>query len=185
MKEKKNINRVKCDIYFLCSKFSFMRNLLLLLPLFVPEWTDKQARPLLTRGLADGNYEELVDRFLESNYDSQEMARMVACAAASIRHSAKRRPKMSQVYAAPPPPSAKLLLHRNTVYAFKQYEILKSPVPKMDKAPHKSKIVKKIKIKSKYNTRHTTMMRGGVRLVRPKANGDPLLSCPIRGLPRS
>ena len=131
-----------------------------------------------------------MDRFLESNYDSQEMARMVACAAASIRHSAKRRPKMSQVYAAPP---SQLLLHRNTVYAFKQYEILKSPVHKMDKAPHKSKIVKKIQIKSKYNTRHTTMMRGGggggggggVRLVRPKANGDPLFSCPISGLPRS
>ncbi|XP_010649161.1 proline-rich receptor-like protein kinase PERK4 isoform X2 [Vitis vinifera] len=55
------------------------------------------ARPLLSRALADGNYDELVDRFLENNYNTQEMARMVACAAASIRHSAKRRPKMSQI----------------------------------------------------------------------------------------
>ncbi|XP_034682960.1 proline-rich receptor-like protein kinase PERK4 isoform X1 [Vitis riparia] len=55
------------------------------------------ARPLLSRALAEGNYDELVDRFLENNYNTQEMARMVACAAASIRHSAKRRPKMSQI----------------------------------------------------------------------------------------
>lgn len=59
---------------------------------------DKQARPVLTDSLAEGNYDGLVDRFLENNYDSQEMARMVACAAACIRHSAKRRPKMSQVW---------------------------------------------------------------------------------------
>ncbi|RVW22666.1 Proline-rich receptor-like protein kinase PERK4 [Vitis vinifera] len=57
----------------------------------------RPARPLLSRALADGNYDELVDRFLENNYNTQEMARMVACAAASIRHSAKRRPKMSQI----------------------------------------------------------------------------------------
>lgn len=56
-----------------------------------------QARPLLTRALEDGNYTELVDIRLDNTYNSQEMARMVACAAASIRHSAKRRPKMSQV----------------------------------------------------------------------------------------
>ncbi|KAK2426702.1 Proline-rich receptor-like protein kinase perk4 [Trifolium repens] len=56
------------------------------------------ARPLLTRGLEeDGNFGELVDPFLEGNYNPQELARMAACAAASIRHSAKKRPKMSQI----------------------------------------------------------------------------------------
>lgn len=40
----------------------------------------------------------LVDPFLEGNYNVQEMTRMAACAAASIRHSAKKRSKMSQVY---------------------------------------------------------------------------------------
>ncbi|KAL3038977.1 hypothetical protein AAZX31_01G162100 [Glycine max] len=56
------------------------------------------ARPLLTRGLEeDGNFGELVDAFLEGNYDPQELSRMAACAAGSIRHSAKKRPKMSQI----------------------------------------------------------------------------------------
>ncbi|AES94933.1 putative protein kinase RLK-Pelle-PERK-1 family [Medicago truncatula] len=56
------------------------------------------ARPLLTRGLEeDGNFSELVDPFLEGNYDPQELARMAACAAASIRHSARKRSKMSQI----------------------------------------------------------------------------------------
>lgn len=47
--------------------------------------------------MEEGNYDELVDPRLENNYAPHEMARMVACAATSIRHSAKRRPKMSQV----------------------------------------------------------------------------------------
>ncbi|KAJ7944302.1 Receptor-like kinase [Quillaja saponaria] len=55
------------------------------------------ARPLLNRALEEGNYTELVDPFLENNYNAQEMARMVACAAASIRHSGRKRPKMSQI----------------------------------------------------------------------------------------
>ncbi|MBA0753384.1 hypothetical protein Gogos_022193, partial [Gossypium gossypioides] len=54
------------------------------------------ARPLLDRALATGNHDELIDPRLEGNYDHGEMQRMVACASASIRHSAKRRPKMSQ-----------------------------------------------------------------------------------------
>ncbi|GAB2216820.1 hypothetical protein Droror1_Dr00024600 [Drosera rotundifolia] len=41
-------------------------------------------------------YMDLVDPRLEQNYSSEKMAHMVACAAASIRHSARRRPKMSQ-----------------------------------------------------------------------------------------
>ncbi|KAE9612992.1 putative protein kinase RLK-Pelle-PERK-1 family [Lupinus albus] len=57
------------------------------------------ARPLLTRGLEEdpGNFRELVDPFLEGNYNPPEMARMAACAAGSIRHSARKRLKMSQI----------------------------------------------------------------------------------------
>ncbi|KAL5557269.1 hypothetical protein UlMin_039505 [Ulmus minor] len=55
------------------------------------------ARPLLQRAIEDGNYGELVDPRLENNYNSHEMARMIASAAASIRHSARKRPKMSQI----------------------------------------------------------------------------------------
>lgn len=56
-----------------------------------------QARPILTQALEDGDYSQLVDPRLENNYNANEMGRMVACAAISIRHSSKRRPKMSQV----------------------------------------------------------------------------------------
>lgn len=56
-----------------------------------------QARPLLTRALEDGNFDTLVDPKLQNDYNHDEMARMVSCAAASVRHSAKRRPRMSQV----------------------------------------------------------------------------------------
>ncbi|PON67682.1 Mitogen-activated protein kinase kinase kinase [Parasponia andersonii] len=55
------------------------------------------ARPLLHRALEEGVYDELVDIRLENNYHPHEMARMVASAAASIRHSARKRPKMSQI----------------------------------------------------------------------------------------
>ncbi|KAE8695172.1 Proline-rich receptor-like protein kinase PERK5 [Hibiscus syriacus] len=55
------------------------------------------ARPLLARALEDGNFNELVDPRLEKNYNHNEMQRMIACAAASIRHSARKRPKMSQI----------------------------------------------------------------------------------------
>ncbi|KAK2657226.1 hypothetical protein Ddye_010278 [Dipteronia dyeriana] len=55
------------------------------------------ARPLMAQALQDGNYNELADANLEQNYNPLEMARMVSCAAASIRHSARKRPKMSQI----------------------------------------------------------------------------------------
>ncbi|RWW89836.1 hypothetical protein BHE74_00001109 [Ensete ventricosum] len=55
------------------------------------------ARPLLARALADENFDELVDPRLENNYDPGEMARMAASAAAAVRHSARRRARMSQV----------------------------------------------------------------------------------------
>ncbi|ESQ50600.1 hypothetical protein EUTSA_v10022596mg [Eutrema salsugineum] len=55
------------------------------------------ARPIMARALEDGNFNELADPRLEGNYSPQEMARMVTCAAASIRHSGRKRPKMSQI----------------------------------------------------------------------------------------
>jgi serine/threonine protein kinase len=55
------------------------------------------ARPLMTRALEDGNYEPLVDLKLQKNYKENEMARMIAVAAACVRHTAKRRPRMSKV----------------------------------------------------------------------------------------
>nr|CAB3500005.1 unnamed protein product [Digitaria exilis] len=56
------------------------------------------ARPLLAAALAgETGFEELVDPRLCGEYSSVEVERMAACAAASTRHSAKRRPKMSQI----------------------------------------------------------------------------------------
>ncbi|KAE8680635.1 Proline-rich receptor-like protein kinase PERK5 [Hibiscus syriacus] len=55
------------------------------------------ARPHLTRGLEDGDLSPLADPRLENNYNHEEMKRMAACTAASIRHSARKRPKMSQI----------------------------------------------------------------------------------------
>ncbi|PHT74633.1 Proline-rich receptor-like protein kinase PERK5 [Capsicum annuum] len=55
------------------------------------------AWPLLRRVLDDGKFDTLVDPCLGKNYNSEEMANMVACAAACVRHSAWRRPRMSQV----------------------------------------------------------------------------------------
>ncbi|OWM66036.1 hypothetical protein CDL15_Pgr015462 [Punica granatum] len=55
------------------------------------------ARPQLTRALEDGNFDSLVDPRLQRDYNHGEMARMIACAAACVRHSARRRPRMSQI----------------------------------------------------------------------------------------
>ncbi|PUZ39829.1 hypothetical protein GQ55_9G373700 [Panicum hallii var. hallii] len=56
------------------------------------------ARPLLATALAgEAGFEELVDPRLGGEYSSMEVERLAACAAASTRHSAKRRPRMSQV----------------------------------------------------------------------------------------
>ncbi|XP_019197517.1 PREDICTED: putative proline-rich receptor-like protein kinase PERK6 isoform X2 [Ipomoea nil] len=55
------------------------------------------ARPFLTRAADGGSFEEVVDPRLEKNYNPQEMKRMVICAGACIRHSGRRRPKMSQI----------------------------------------------------------------------------------------
>jgi hypothetical protein len=56
-----------------------------------------QARPLLMRALEDGEFDSLVDPRLGKDFNPNEMARMIACAAACVRHSARRRPRMSQV----------------------------------------------------------------------------------------
>ncbi|KAL3730697.1 hypothetical protein ACJRO7_027690 [Eucalyptus globulus] len=55
------------------------------------------ARPRIGRALEESKFNELADPRLEARYDHQEMARMAACAGACIRHSARRRPKMSQI----------------------------------------------------------------------------------------
>lgn len=47
--------------------------------------------------MESGDFKELVDPRLGTNYIETEMFRMVETAAACIRHSASRRPKMSQV----------------------------------------------------------------------------------------
>ncbi|WVZ57872.1 hypothetical protein U9M48_008207 [Paspalum notatum var. saurae] len=56
------------------------------------------ARPLLAAALAgETGFAELVDARLGGDYSAVEAERLAACAAASTRHSAKRRPKMSQI----------------------------------------------------------------------------------------
>lgn len=45
----------------------------------------------------DGNFDAIADSRLHREYNHSEMARMVSCAAACVRHSARRRPRMSQV----------------------------------------------------------------------------------------
>lgn len=55
------------------------------------------AKPLLTRALQDGNFDTIADPRLQQDYNTNEMGRMVACAAVCVRHSARRRPRMSQI----------------------------------------------------------------------------------------
>ncbi|KAL6592644.1 hypothetical protein ACP70R_049319 [Stipagrostis hirtigluma subsp. patula] len=57
------------------------------------EW----ARPLLNRAIENQDFDELVDPRLDGNFDDVEMFRVIEAAAACIRHSAARRPKMGQV----------------------------------------------------------------------------------------
>ncbi|WVZ81037.1 hypothetical protein U9M48_028464, partial [Paspalum notatum var. saurae] len=57
------------------------------------EWS----RPLLNRAIENQEFDELVDPHLDGNYDDVEMFRVIEAAAACIRHSAARRPKMGQV----------------------------------------------------------------------------------------
>ncbi|XP_059655584.1 proline-rich receptor-like protein kinase PERK9 [Cornus florida] len=57
------------------------------------EW----ARPLLSHALDTEELEGLADPRLENNYVSSEMFRMIEAAAACVRHSAAKRPRMGQV----------------------------------------------------------------------------------------
>ncbi|XP_043700765.1 proline-rich receptor-like protein kinase PERK8 [Telopea speciosissima] len=57
------------------------------------EW----ARPLLNQALDSEDFEGLVDPRLENNYVRHEMFRMIEAAAACVRHSAPKRPRMGQV----------------------------------------------------------------------------------------
>ncbi|KAI6700384.1 hypothetical protein NL676_014708 [Syzygium grande] len=57
------------------------------------EW----ARPLLTQALDNEDFEPLVDSKLQKQYVESEMFRMIEAAAACVRHSATKRPRMSQV----------------------------------------------------------------------------------------
>ncbi|KAB5545267.1 hypothetical protein DKX38_013379 [Salix brachista] len=57
------------------------------------EW----ARPLLIHALETGELGELVDPRLEKRYVESELFRMVETAAACVRHSAPKRPRMMQV----------------------------------------------------------------------------------------
>ncbi|XP_051178012.1 proline-rich receptor-like protein kinase PERK4 isoform X3 [Lolium perenne] len=55
------------------------------------------ARPALSRALAGGDYDAVADPRLQGSYDPVEMARVAASAAACVRQSAKKRPRMSQI----------------------------------------------------------------------------------------
>ncbi|KAG8379957.1 hypothetical protein BUALT_Bualt07G0143600 [Buddleja alternifolia] len=55
------------------------------------------ARPLLTEALENDNFDSVADPKLQNDYDSLELARMVACASVCVRHLARRRPPMSQI----------------------------------------------------------------------------------------
>ncbi|KAL8458260.1 hypothetical protein ACS0TY_035948 [Phlomoides rotata] len=58
------------------------------------------ARPLLSQALENNNFDSVSDPRLLNEYNSNEMARMVACASACVRHLARRRPRMSQILGA-------------------------------------------------------------------------------------
>ncbi|KAK3410941.1 hypothetical protein EUGRSUZ_J02967 [Eucalyptus grandis] len=55
------------------------------------------ARPLLTEALEGDKFDAIVDPKLNKDYDTEDMTRMIACAAACVRHSARHRPPMTQV----------------------------------------------------------------------------------------
>ncbi|CAM9002081.1 unnamed protein product [Rhodiola kirilowii] len=57
------------------------------------EW----ARPLLVTALETGDISELVDTRLENHFIHTQMLRMIEAAAACVRHSAPKRPRMMQV----------------------------------------------------------------------------------------
>lgn len=66
--------------------------------LLVNEWFWYiQSRPRLTKALFEDALDELTDPSLGTNYDGVDMRRLIACAAAAVRTTARSRPRMSQV----------------------------------------------------------------------------------------
>jgi interleukin-1 receptor-associated kinase 1 len=65
--------------------------------LFLEDGLVDWARPALSRALAGGDYDAVADTRLEGSYDPVQVARVAASAAACVRQSAKKRPKISQV----------------------------------------------------------------------------------------
>lgn len=66
-----------------------------------PLYVQLEARSLLIRALEDGDFGSLVDQRLQRDYNDNKMARMVVCAVACVRHSARHQPHMSQVISLP------------------------------------------------------------------------------------
>lgn len=55
------------------------------------------SRPRLTKALEEDILDGLVDPSMGANYDAVDMQRLIACAAAAVRHTARSRPRMSQI----------------------------------------------------------------------------------------
>ncbi|EPS57706.1 hypothetical protein M569_17111, partial [Genlisea aurea] len=55
------------------------------------------ARPLLSQVLENKEFETVADPKLKNDYVNSEMFRMIEAAAACVRHSSLKRPKMGQV----------------------------------------------------------------------------------------
>ncbi|KAL5724003.1 non-specific serine/threonine protein kinase [Ranunculus cassubicifolius] len=64
---------------------------------FVDDSLVNWARPLLRRAMEDNNYDNIVDSRLQKGYVHNEMACMVACAAACVQQTSRHRPQLSQV----------------------------------------------------------------------------------------
>ena len=60
-------------------------------------WLDLQARPVIVDAVETGDLDAVVDPRLEGAYNRGEMIVMVEAAAACVRHSAPKRPRMVQV----------------------------------------------------------------------------------------
>lgn len=56
-----------------------------------------QSKPRLARALGEDALDELTDPILGTNYDGVDMRRLIACAAAAVRSTARTRPRMGQV----------------------------------------------------------------------------------------
>ncbi|CAI0552685.1 unnamed protein product [Linum tenue] len=57
----------------------------------------ERARPFLSHALVSGELGGLIDPRLDKNYVEEEMFRMIEAAAACVRHSAAKRPRMEQI----------------------------------------------------------------------------------------